>query len=35
MKKPRKQCEKCPWKVSTDPRKIPNGYSVSYIDISR
>ena len=22
-----RQCEKCPWKVSTDPRKIPNGYS--------
>ena len=24
----RKQCAKCPWKVSTDPRAIPNGYSV-------
>lgn len=23
---PRKQCDKCPWKISTDPRKIPNGY---------
>lgn len=23
-----KQCDKCPWKVSTNPRKIPNGYSV-------
>ena len=22
-----KQCSKCPWKVSTDPRTIPNGYS--------
>lgn len=22
----RKQCEKCPWKVSTNPREIPNGY---------
>jgi len=22
------QCAKCPWKVSTDPNKIPNGYSV-------
>ena len=22
----RKQCEKCPWKVSTDPHTIPNGY---------
>lgn len=22
-----RQCEKCPWKVSTDPRDIPNGYS--------
>lgn len=21
------QCSKCPWKVSTDPRTIPNGYS--------
>jgi hypothetical protein len=21
-----RQCEKCPWKVSTDPRDIPNGY---------
>lgn len=20
------QCAKCPWKVSTDPREIPNGY---------
>jgi hypothetical protein len=23
----RKQCEKCPWKVSTDPHDIPDGYS--------
>lgn len=22
----RKQCKKCPWKVTTDPREIPNGY---------
>lgn len=22
-----KQCEKCPWKVSTDPSEIPGGYS--------
>lgn len=22
-----KQCEKCPWKMSTDPHDIPNGYS--------
>lgn len=22
-----RQCEKCPWKVSTDPREIPRGYS--------
>ncbi len=22
-----RQCAKCPWKVSTDPRDIPNGYS--------
>lgn len=21
-----RQCEKCPWKVSTDPYDIPNGY---------
>lgn len=25
---PRRQCKKCPWKVSTDPHTIPNGYSV-------
>ncbi len=24
----RKQCAKCPWKVSVDPHRIPNGYSV-------
>lgn len=23
-----KQCEKCPWKTSTNPHDIPNGYSV-------
>ena len=23
-----RQCEKCPWKVSTDPNEIPNGYDV-------
>lgn len=22
-----RQCEKCPWKVDTDPYDIPNGYS--------
>lgn len=22
----RRQCAKCPWKVSTDPREIPDGY---------
>ena len=22
----RKQCKKCPWRVTTDPREIPNGY---------
>lgn len=22
------QCSKCPWKVTTDPHDIPNGYSV-------
>lgn len=21
------QCEKCPWRLETDPRDIPNGYS--------
>lgn len=26
--KPRRQCAHCPWKVSTDPHEIPNGYSV-------
>lgn len=26
MTKLRKQCAKCPWKTSTDPRDIPNGY---------
>lgn len=25
---PRRQCAKCPWKVTTDPHEIPNGYSV-------
>jgi hypothetical protein len=25
-KKPRKQCTKCPWKVTTDPHTIPNDY---------
>jgi len=23
-----KQCGKCPWKVSTNPHDIPNGYSL-------
>lgn len=23
-----KQCAKCPWKCSTNPREIPNGYDV-------
>jgi len=27
-RRPRKQCAKCPWKVSTDPHDIPNGYNV-------
>jgi len=26
--KPRRQCQKCPWKVDTDPHEIPNGYCV-------
>lgn len=25
----RKQCDKCPWKVSTDPFHIPDGYDLS------
>jgi hypothetical protein len=25
-RKPRSQCAKCPWKVTTDPNDIPNGY---------
>jgi hypothetical protein len=25
-KKPRRQCKKCPWKVSTNPHEIPGGY---------
>lgn len=24
----RRQCAKCPWKVSTNPHEIPNGYNV-------
>ena len=27
-KTPRKQCAKCPWKVTTDPHDIPDGYCV-------
>ncbi len=27
MKKPRRQCAKCPWKTSTNPHDIPNGYN--------
>ncbi len=26
MHKKQIQCAKCPWKVSTDPHEIPNGY---------
>ncbi len=29
MNAPSKQCAKCPWKVTTDPCAIPNGYSVA------
>jgi hypothetical protein len=25
---PKKQCSKCPWKKSTNPHDIPDGYSV-------
>lgn len=28
-KRPRRQCAKCPWKVGTDPREIPDGYCES------
>lgn len=28
MKVRNKQCEKCPWKKSTNPHEIPDGYSV-------
>jgi hypothetical protein len=28
-KKPRLQCHACPWKVSTNPLEIPNGYCVT------
>lgn len=28
MKKPRMQCAKCPWKITTDPYDIPDGYDV-------
>ena len=27
MTRRRRQCAKCPWKVTTNPREIPNGYS--------
>lgn len=31
-----RQCEKCPWKVSTDPHDIPGGYSEQrHCDLSR
>lgn len=23
-----RQCDKCPWRTATNPREIPNGYSV-------
>jgi hypothetical protein len=26
VSKPRRQCAKCPWKTSTNPHDIPNGY---------
>lgn len=26
MKKTQRQCKLCPWKVTTDPRTIPDGY---------
>jgi len=25
-RRPRRQCAKCPWKVDTNPREIPNDY---------
>lgn len=27
MSERRRQCAKCPWKTTTDPREIPGGYS--------
>lgn len=27
--RPRRQCAKCPWKVSTNPHDIPGGYEVA------
>lgn len=27
--KPRIQCKKCPWKISTNPHDIPNGYDAA------
>lgn len=30
----RKQCQKCPWKVDTNPADIPDGYSVKkHVDL--
>lgn len=30
------QCDKCPWKVSTDPKDIPDGYDVKkHRDLAR
>lgn len=26
MSRPRRQCKKCPWKVGSNPREIPDGY---------
>lgn len=34
--KPRKQCVKCPWKKSTNPRDIPDGYcETKHANLSR
>lgn len=31
-----KQCTKCPWKISTDPYEIPNGYShQAHLDLAK
>lgn len=34
--RPRRQCRACPWKTTTDPRDIPNGYcEVKHANLAR